>query len=118
MIEYKARAFDADLQELARRLQKCVAVDDGQMPMRSTLGQSGTKRSPNASQPRMSWYEAPASCDCDALRREFQVHRGSLIGAPVCLQFVDDFLTFAEYADTGSLKPVAWTNMSLPPPTG
>jgi hypothetical protein len=36
------------LQELARRLQKCVAVDDGQMPMRSTLGQSGTKRSPNA----------------------------------------------------------------------
>ena len=48
MIEHKARAFDADLQELARRLQKCVAVDDGQMPMRSTLGQSGTKRSPNA----------------------------------------------------------------------
>jgi hypothetical protein len=31
MIEYKARAFDADLQELARRLQKCVAVDDGQI---------------------------------------------------------------------------------------
>jgi hypothetical protein len=31
MIEHKARAFDADLQELARRLQKCVAVDDGQI---------------------------------------------------------------------------------------
>ena len=48
--------------------------------------------------------DAPTSFDCDALRREFQAYRGSLAGAPVGLQFVDDLLALAECADIGSLK--------------
>ena len=48
--------------------------------------------------------DAPTSFDCDALRREFQAYRGSLAGAPVGLQFVDDLLALAECPDTGSLK--------------